>query len=176
MTQIEIILLSLLYEKDYYAYEIESIIEKRNMREWTDIGFSSIYNSLNKLEKKGFIDSRYEKEYGSPKRKVYFIKDETKELVRKEIIKMLSEFKLNCSEFDIGMAFSYLLSKEELYNALIQHKENLIKRREFVLKKYNQHPTAYKRPHIKSLFERPILFIDTEMDWIEKFINENFYE
>lgn len=36
MTEIEMILLSLLYDKDYYGYQMESIVEKRNMREWTN--------------------------------------------------------------------------------------------------------------------------------------------
>ncbi|MCT4621302.1 MAG: PadR family transcriptional regulator [Marinisporobacter sp.] len=172
MTEIEIVLLALLYDKDYYGYEVERIIEQRNMREWTNIGFSSIYNSFNKLEKKGLIYSRYEKEYGSPKRKVYFIKDETKEIIKKEIRKILSEYTSDASKFDIGMAFSYLISHEEFYVALIERKENLIKRRAFILKKYHQHPTANKRPHIKALFERPIVCIDAEKVWLENFIKE----
>lgn len=174
MTQIDIILLALLYDKDYYGYEIETIIEQRNMRVWTNIGFSSIYNSLNKLEKKGFINSRYEKEYGSPKRKVYFIKDETRVIVKEHIIEMLSEYNPDSSKFDIGMAFSYLISKEEFYQALMKREENLIKRRELILKKYDQHTTAKERPHIKALFERPIACIDAEKLWIEDFIKENF--
>lgn len=174
MTQIEVILLSLLYDKDYYGYEFETVIEQRNMRGWTNIGFSSIYNSLNKLERNDYIVSRYEKEYGSPKRKVYSIKDEAKVTIREEIIRMINEYKSDPSEFDIGMLFSYLITKEELNKALINHKENLIKRKEFLLKRYNQHPTAKERPYIKALFERPIAFIETEISWLEKFINDNF--
>lgn len=176
MTQIEIILLALLYDKDYYGYQIESIIEQRNMREWANLGFSSIYNSLNKLERKKLIDSRYEKEHGSPKRKVYFMKDETRGIVKKHIIKMLSEYNRDSSEFDIGMAFSYLISKKEFYQAIIERKENLIKRREFILKKYNHHPTAKERPHIRALFERPMECIKAEIVWIENFIEENFFD
>lgn len=174
MTQIEVILLSLLYDKDYYGYEFKTVIEQRNMRGWTNIGFSSIYNSLNKLEKKGFICSRYEKEHGSPKRKVYSIKDETKVIIRKQIIKMISDYKSDPSEFDIGLLFSYLITKEELNKALITHEKNLKERKEFLIKRYNQHPTAKERLHIKALFERPISFIDTEISWIKNFINENF--
>ncbi|MCB2298178.1 PadR family transcriptional regulator [Clostridium tagluense] len=174
MTQIEVILLSLLCDKDYYGYEFETVIEQRNMRGWTNIGFSSIYNSLNKLEKNGHIVSKYEKEYGSPKRKVYSIKDETKVLIKEQIIKMISEYNSDPSEFDIGMLFSYLLVKEELKEALTNHKENLIKRKEFLLERYDKHPTARQRPHIKALFERPLAFLDTEISWLEEFISENF--
>jgi Predicted transcriptional regulators len=174
MTQIEIVLLALLYNKDYYGYEFETIIEQRNMRVWTNIGFSSIYNSLNKLEKNGSIVSRYEKEYGSPRRKVYSIKDETKLVVKEQITNMISEYKNDSSEFDIGMLFSYLLTKEELLKALICHKDNLLVRKELLNFRYDKHPTAKERPHIKALFERPLLVVQTEIEWIEKFIKENF--
>lgn len=174
MTQIEVILLSLLCDKEYYGYEFEMVIEQRNMRGWTNIGFSSIYNSLNKLEKNGYIISRYEKEYGSPNRKVYAIKEEAQIVVKEQIISMISEYKSDPSTFDIGMLFSHLITKEKLNKALITHKENLQKRKEFLLKRYDQHFTAKERPHIKALFERPIAFIDTEISWLDKFLNDNF--
>jgi len=56
MTQIEVILLSLLCDKNYYGYEFETVIEQRNMRGRTNVGFSSIYNFLNKLEKNGQLN------------------------------------------------------------------------------------------------------------------------
>ena len=46
----EFTLLSLLKEQPRHAYEIEQVIEERNMRDWTEIGFSSIYRLLSKLE------------------------------------------------------------------------------------------------------------------------------
>jgi len=39
LSQIEIVLLALLYEKDRYAYEIESIIEEDKMRDWINSFF-----------------------------------------------------------------------------------------------------------------------------------------
>lgn len=174
MTQIEVILLSLLCDKSYYGYEFETVIDQRNMRSWTNIGFSSIYNSLTKLEKNGYVVSKYEKKYGSPKRKVYSIKDETKTIIKDQIIKMISDYNSDPSEFDIGMLFSYLIIEEELKTALTTHKENLIKRKEFLHKRYAHHPTAQQRPHIKALFERPLAFVDTEISWLEEFISDNF--
>ena len=176
MSQIEIILLCLLCDKDYYGYEFDSVIEQRNMREWTNVGFSSIYSSLSKLEKKGLIASRYEKEYGSPKRKVYSIEDEAREIVKEQIIRLLGEYDINPSGFDIAMLFSHLITSEELRYALIIHKNNLSNRKKFLLQRYGQHPTAKVRPHIKALFERPIAFIDTEIMWIEEYLNDNFKE
>ena len=174
MTQIEVILLSLLYDKDYYGYELEAVIQQRNMRGWTNIGFSSIYNSLSKLEKNGYIISRYEKEHGSPKRKVYSIKDEAKIIVKEQIIKMISEYKLDATSHFIGMFFSYLITKEELYETLINRNENLVERKELFIKKCSEDPPVNEKADLKMLFEKTILFIDTEISWLEKFINDNF--
>ena len=68
----ELVLLSLLKEKPRHAYEIEQVIEERNMRDWTEIGFSSIYRLLTKLEKNGWISSEMQPPEGrGPARKVY---------------------------------------------------------------------------------------------------------
>jgi len=124
LTQIELVLLALLYEEDRYGYEIESVIEERKMRNWTKIGFSSIYNSLKNLKKKGWIGLRYEEEYGSPARKVYFINDGFRETVREKIKKALHSPQRVYSEFSIGLAFSHFLTKEEVYerNTVIQQR------------------------------------------------------
>jgi DNA-binding PadR family transcriptional regulator len=43
MTNAELAILSLVAEQPRHGYEIEQVIEEREMREWTEIGFSSIY-------------------------------------------------------------------------------------------------------------------------------------
>ena len=51
MTNAELAILSLVAEQPRHGYEIENVIEQRGMRAWTEIGFSSIYYILKKLEK-----------------------------------------------------------------------------------------------------------------------------
>jgi DNA-binding PadR family transcriptional regulator len=48
--------LTLVAERPRHGYEIERVIEERGMREWTEIGFSSIYYLLKKLEREGLIE------------------------------------------------------------------------------------------------------------------------
>ena len=50
MTNAEFAILSLIVEQPRHGYEIEQVIEERGMRNWTEVGFSSIYYILNKLE------------------------------------------------------------------------------------------------------------------------------
>ncbi|HIP96867.1 MAG TPA: hypothetical protein EYH32_06595 [Anaerolineae bacterium] len=53
MTNAELAILSLIAEQPRHGYEIEQVIEERRMREWTEIGFTSIYYLLKKLERGG---------------------------------------------------------------------------------------------------------------------------
>jgi DNA-binding PadR family transcriptional regulator len=72
LTPAELTLLGLLVEKPRHGYELEEVISVRGMRDWTEIGFSSIYYLLGKLRDRGLIA-----ETGTPRpgrgraRKVY---------------------------------------------------------------------------------------------------------
>ena len=55
MTNAELAVLSLIVERPRHAYEIESVVAERGMRDWTDLGFSSIYYLLRKMEKAGLV-------------------------------------------------------------------------------------------------------------------------
>ncbi|GAB2958496.1 PadR family transcriptional regulator [Saccharothrix stipae] len=55
LTPAELTLLGLLVEKPRHGYELEEVITARGMREWTEIGFSSIYYLLAKLRDRGLV-------------------------------------------------------------------------------------------------------------------------
>jgi DNA-binding PadR family transcriptional regulator len=172
LTQIELVLLALLYEKDCYGYEIESVIEERRIRNWTKIGFSSIYNSLKKLEEKKLIASRYEEEFGSPGRKVYFLNETARESVREIIKKTLYSPERVYSEFSIGLAFSHFLTTEELKDCLIRYRESLEKRLQGIHQSYSEQPVAQNNIYIKALFTHPLKLIEAEIEWINDLLNQ----
>jgi DNA-binding PadR family transcriptional regulator len=55
LTPAELTLLGLLVEKPRHGYELDEVISTRGMREWTEIGFSSIYYLLGRLRDRGLI-------------------------------------------------------------------------------------------------------------------------
>lgn len=58
LSDAELLALGLVAEMPRHGYELEQVIEERGMREWTQIGFSSIYFVLGKLEKAGLVKAR----------------------------------------------------------------------------------------------------------------------
>lgn len=57
LTDAELVLLGLVAERPRHGYELEAVIADRGVREWTALGFSSIYYVLNKLESRGLVSS-----------------------------------------------------------------------------------------------------------------------
>lgn len=55
LTSAELTLLGLLVEQPRHGYELEEVITARGMREWTEIGFSSIYYLLGRLRDRGLV-------------------------------------------------------------------------------------------------------------------------
>ncbi|QQQ80038.1 PadR family transcriptional regulator [Saccharothrix sp. 6-C] len=55
LTPAELTLLGLLVERPRHGYELAEVITARGMREWTEIGFSSIYYLLAKLRDRGLV-------------------------------------------------------------------------------------------------------------------------
>ncbi|NUQ89579.1 MAG: PadR family transcriptional regulator, partial [Glycomyces artemisiae] len=57
LTDAELTILGLLVEHPRHGYELEHVIEERGVRNWTALGFSSIYYVLDKLAKRGLIEA-----------------------------------------------------------------------------------------------------------------------
>lgn len=56
LTPAELTVLGLVVERPRHGYDLEQVIEQRGIRQWTDIGFSSIYYLLAKLERRGLVE------------------------------------------------------------------------------------------------------------------------
>ena len=54
----ELALLTILVEGPQHGYQLEQVIEGRGLREWTEIGFSSIYYLLGQDAEGGLGDKR----------------------------------------------------------------------------------------------------------------------
>jgi len=75
MTNAELAILSLIAEQPRHGYEIEQVIEERRMREWTEIGFTSIYYLLPAQEAGtgGLIEGQLEEAERGPAREAYHL-------------------------------------------------------------------------------------------------------
>ena len=71
MATIDLIVLGILKRESLSAYDIQKLVEYRNISKWVKISTPSIYKKVLQLEEKGFIKSRIEKEGKMPEKAVY---------------------------------------------------------------------------------------------------------
>jgi DNA-binding PadR family transcriptional regulator len=172
ISDLEAAILGLVYENPQYGYQLEKIIEGWGMRNWTQIGFSSIYYVLKKLEKKDLVTAKLEKVEGKPSRKVFTITELGQEIMKEKLTDLLSWNKKIISPFDLGIAYLNYLKPEEVIECLenyIKSAEGRIKFLESSVKMQKELNAPY---YVVALFSRPLSNLKNELEWVEEFIEE----
>lgn len=75
MATIDLIVLGILKKESLSAYDIQKLVEYRNISKWVKISTPSIYKKVIQLEEKGFIKSTTVKEGKMPEKAVYSLTD-----------------------------------------------------------------------------------------------------
>lgn len=75
MATIDLIVLGILKKESMSAYDIQKLVEYRNISKWVKISTPSIYKKVIQLEKKGYITSTQVKEGKMPEKAVYTLTD-----------------------------------------------------------------------------------------------------
>ena len=104
MTNAELALLSLLAEQPRYGYEIEQVIEQRGMREWTEMGFSSIYYLLKKLARQGRLKGRRVSGKDAPSRVIYRLTSAGASALRRAVVSALATPARTPPSFLLGLS------------------------------------------------------------------------
>ena len=68
MASIDLVVLGMLKKKPLSAYDIQKLVEYRNISKWVKISTPSIYKKVIQLEEKGYIKSSPVKEGKMPER------------------------------------------------------------------------------------------------------------
>jgi DNA-binding PadR family transcriptional regulator len=164
----ELALLSLIVEQPRHAYEIEQVIEERNMRYWTEIGFSSIYRILKKLEDSNWLRGQMKPPEGrGPARKVYHLTDEGNQVWQQAALQTLAEPESRSSSFLLGLDSLGELPPQQVMEAI----EANLNRQQMVYQQLNQ---AVENHPMKDDFFIGIFFdyllhqLSTEIAWLER--------
>jgi DNA-binding PadR family transcriptional regulator len=172
VTDAELAILSLVVEEERYGYEIERIIDERGMRDWTDIGFSSIYYVLKRLEKNGWITSRLQVAPGKgPARRLYTITPEGQAAWRQATLEALAN-PVRCNmPFLQGLANLPGLPQADTVTAVQQYHERLVERHEHVQVRRRQLGPSLPY-HVEAMFDLSLALIQAELEWVARFIQQ----
>ena len=75
MATIDLIVLGMLKKESMSAYDIQKLVEYRNISKWVKISTPSIYKKTVQLEKKGFVKGSIVKEGKMPEKVIYSLTD-----------------------------------------------------------------------------------------------------
>jgi DNA-binding PadR family transcriptional regulator len=168
MTNAELAMLSLVAERPRHGYEIEQVIEERGMREWTEVGFSSIYYLLKKLEREALVEGRLEQGQRGPARRVYALTPEGTRQLRKGVLEALSNPRPCNPSILLGRACLPVVSTAEAILALRRYASALRQHGDRLQQKQtNQQPLPY---FVDAVFDHGLARLEAELVWVEAFI------
>jgi len=169
MTNAELAILSLVVEQPRHGYEIEQIIEERGMREWTEVGFSSIYYLLKKLEREGMIEGRLEEADRGPARRVYYATPAGHQALHAAMLDALAVPRRSYPPLQLGLAGMPGLSRDEALGALRGYRDALAARLAQLQADWEgKQPLPY---FVDAMFDYSVTILRAEMAWIEWFIH-----
>ena len=168
LTTSEQLILGILAEKLRHGYEIEKVIAQRGMRSWTDIGFSSIYYLLGKLEKAELVISPAS-DSKSKTRKRYTITVKGISACTEATRQTLAQPQAH-QPLLVGLANSPLLDSVELVQLLNERRKQskaAVQEIEAAQQAQGQLPTF-----VQAIFEYNIYQLKAEAQWAQATINK----
>jgi DNA-binding PadR family transcriptional regulator len=164
----EILILGILAEEPRHGYDIEKLITDRGMRKWADIGFSSIYYLLDKLESKGYVTSS---ESQGKERKQFSITLRGTSTLKTETAKLIVQRKPANAHLMAGLATSLMLDADEYINALSERQSTLTDDLNALIVK----SAAMKHAPLSArrLFGISEALLKAELDWIKSEIERS---
>ncbi len=164
LTDAEMVVLSLVAETARHGYEIEKLIEERGMREWTAIGFSSIYFVLAKLEKAGLVTAQ--KPVGLKGRKIFSATGPGRKVLKQQTLVAIGRPHPFYPSVLLGMANWEMLKPQEGQAALAERAGELERELARVRKiQAGQQPLPR---FVEAIFDYSVGQLKAEKKWAEK--------
>lgn len=164
LTDAELALLGLLAEQPRHGYELEAVIAERGVREWTALGFSSIYYLLNKLESRNLVSSERPDSHAKGRR-IYSLTSTGFAACVAGTRDALERVNSLTAPVLVGIANSPMLPPGQVAEALRRRQESVMVRIESIrTTRSRQEPVE---AFVAAIFEHGIAMLQAELTWIE---------
>lgn len=169
----EYMILSLVWETEKASgYQINAIVSNRGYREWADIGMTSIYKTLKKLEQKDLVTSQIttNKTTQGPAAKEYSLTEKGWSLLIEETKRGLSETRERDRRFDLGLSMIDILPQKKALGLIEKRKLYLESEQKRLSEIYvNQQQSISFSGAL--LFRHTLQFIRSEILFLEETLN-----
>jgi DNA-binding PadR family transcriptional regulator len=128
------VLMGLIAQKPLNPYEIQHILNKKNIRDWFPIAESSVYAGIRSLHEKGYLQGEGQKESNMPEKTVYRLTEDGSAVLQESLEHTLSSLDLDLISFNLGLYFMGLLNKGKVI-VLLNSKVTKLDEETYKLKK-----------------------------------------
>ncbi|MFJ1792890.1 GyrI-like domain-containing protein [Kitasatospora griseola] len=168
LTAAELTLLGLLVEQPRHGYELEAVIADRGMREWTEVGFSSIYYLLTKLRERGLIEQLAgSAAAGDKRRKVFGATAEGRLACATGAEQAIAELHPLHPRVLVGLANQPAVDHDRLLDALERRARALAERIDQVTRAEAAGPPAPGFVH--AIFDYSLGQLRAEQAWLDRY-------
>ena len=169
LTAAELTLLGLLVEQPRHGYELEAVISERGMREWTEIGFSSIYYVLTKLRERGLVTQAGGPTSGNSKaRKVYAATEAGREACAAAAEEAIAEVQPVHPRLLVGLANQPAVDHDRVLLALDRRAQALAARIEHVRQAAGSEEQDLP-DFVRALFDYSLSQLSAEQAWLARY-------
>ena len=167
MATIDLIVLGILKKESMSAYDIQKLIEYRNISKWVKISTPSIYKKVIQLEEKGYITSTQVKEGKMPEKAVYTLTDSGKSQFEKLMIEISLRPIHIFLDFNAVIVNLDSLSRENQRACLANIEDNIKTLKSYLEENENLKKNAPEIPETgMAVLEQQLILIQAIETWI----------
>lgn len=170
MTDAELAILSIVAEGPIHGYDLQTVIAERGLRAWTQIGVSSIYYVLEKLERQGLVQSTITQGADDTARRQYHITTAGIGVLQTAIADLIGTPREHADEFELGLAHLPALHPGQVRTALTAYRQELASRLALARERSVALKSAQAPFHIEAMLSHRIALLEAELAWIEDFV------
>ncbi len=170
LNDVELTILSLVAEGTRYGAEIQQLIESRGLRDWLTVGSASVYYILARLERQELLTASGNSD---PAKMIYQITDAGRGVVQTAVADLLRQPRALGESFALGLANIDVLKPRQVFRALSQHRDLLMRRLEatqatWARRQQDESPSE----GLRALYTHGIATMQADLDWLTAFIDD----
>lgn len=165
----EMILLGMMHEKSLSGYEMKKICHEQ-FTHYTDINLSSIYSTLNRLEKNALIKGKIV-QGARMEKKVFTITEEGKKQFKKLLDEHIKDHTLPGFRFNSALTFAHHINKK-LLKEILEERRKMFKEYLIKFEKAKEGMGKEKLEKSEILLNRGMSHMKAELEWIKQAIEE----
>ncbi len=167
MATIDLIVLGILKKESMSAYDIQKLVEYRNISKWVKISTPSIYKKVIQLEEKGYITSTQVKDGKMPEKAVYTLTDSGKSQFEKLMIEISLKPIHIFLDFNAVIVNLDSLSRENQRACLANIEDNIKTLKSYLEENENLKKNAPEIPETgMAVLEQQLILIQAIETWI----------